>query len=102
MIAIGSSQAIWQAMLAGVLMGFSPPLWMNSVQTVIITAVPAPMRARMAALFALSFQMVPAGYLLGGFLADAFGAALILQLLGFAGVLAHMPPLFSRQFREIG
>ena len=75
MLAIGSSQAIWQAMLAGMLMGLAPPLWMNSVQTVIITAVPAPMRARMAALFALSFQMVPAGYLLGGFLADAFGPA---------------------------
>ena len=102
MLAIGSSQAIWQAMLAGMLMGLSPPLWMNSVQTVIITAVPAPMRARMAALFALSFQMVPAGYLLGGFLADAFGPAATLQLLGCASLLAHVPPLFSRQFRQIG
>ena len=102
MIAIGSSQAIWQAMLAGVVMGFSPPLWMNSVQTVIITAVPADMRARMAALFTLAFQMVPAGYLLGGALADAFGPALTLQLLGLASVFAHLPPLLSRQFRQIG
>ena len=102
MIALGSSQAIWQAMLAGALMGFAPPLWMNSVQTVIITAVPVPMRARMTALFTLSIQMVPAGYLLGGVLADAFGPALTLQLLGFFGLLAHLPPLFSRQFRQIG
>ena len=102
MIIIGLSQELWQAIAAGILMGFSPPLWMNSVQTVIITAVPAPMRARMAALFALSFQMVPAGYLLGGFLADALGPAASLQLLGLASLLAHVPPLFSRQFREIG
>ncbi|MXY13000.1 MAG: MFS transporter [Chloroflexi bacterium] len=102
MIIIGLSQELWQAIAAGILMGFSPPLWMNSAQTVIMTAVPPPMRARMAALFALSFQMVPLGYLLGGVLADAFGPALTLQLLGVAGVLAHAPPLFSRQFREIG
>ncbi len=102
MITIGSAQELWQAIAAAVLMGFSPPLWMNSVQTVIMTEVPGQMRARMAALFALSFQMVPAGYLIGGIMADAIGPAATLQVLGAAGLLLHLPPLFSRQFREIG
>ena len=102
MIAIGASQELWQAILAGVMMGFSPPLWMNSVQTVTMTAVPARMRARMAGLFALCFQMVPVGYLIGGLLADAVGPAQAMLLLGYCAVLAHIPPLFSRQFREIG
>ncbi len=102
MIIVGSAQEIWQAIAAGVLMGFSPPLWMNSAQTVIMTAVPGPMRARMAALFALAFQMVPLGYLLGGILADAFGPGLALQLLGVIGILLHLPPLLSRDFRDIG
>ena len=102
MILIGSAQEAWQAIAAGALMGFSPPLWMNSAQTVIMTAVPAAMRARMAALFALSFQMVPLGYLLGGVLADALGPGPALQLLGAAGILLHLPPLLSRQFRNIG
>ena len=102
MITIGIAQELWQAIAAAALMGLSPPLWMNSVQTVIMTAVPAQMRGRMAALFALAFQMVPVGYLVGGVLADAVGPALTLQLLGAIGLLAHLPPLFSRQFRQIG
>ena len=102
MILIGSAQEAWQAVAAGVFMGFSPPLWMNSAQTVIMTAVPDEMRARMAALFALSFQMVPLGYLVGGVLADAFGPGAALQLLGTIGILLHIPPLLSRQFRNIG
>ena len=102
MIIVGSSQELWQAIAAGVIMGFAPPLWMNSAQTVIMTAVPGPMRSRMAALFALSFQMVPLGYLVGGILADAFGPGLALQLLGAIGILLHLPPLFSHHFRELG
>ena len=102
MIVFGSCREIWQAMLVGVAMGFAPPLWMNSSLTVIMTAVPGPMRARMATLYSLAFQMVPLGYLIGGVLADACGPGLALQLLGGIGVLAHLPPLLSRRFREIG
>ncbi len=102
MIAIGLSTELWQAVLAGVMMGFSPPLWMNSVQTVIMTAVPPNMRGRMASLFALTFQMVPLGYLVGGIVADRVGPANALMILGTVGILLHLPPLSSREFREIG
>ncbi len=102
MFVFGGCREIWQVMLLGALMGFAPPLWMNSSQTVIMTAVPGPLRARMATLFSLAFQMVPVGYMLGGILADAYGPGLALQLLGTIGILLHLPPLFSRQFRQIG
>ncbi len=102
MILVGSSQELWQAMLAAALMGLAPPLWVNSVQTLMMTAVPGSLRARVATLFTLAFQMVPAGYLLGGFLADSIGPGSTLQLLGSIGALAHLPPLLSRRFRNIG
>jgi MFS family permease len=102
MILVGSSQELWQAMLAAAVMGLAPPLWVNSVQTLMMTAVPPPLRARVATLFTLAFQMTPAGYLLGGFLADSIGPAPTLQLLGSIGALAHLPPLLSRRFRRIG
>ncbi len=102
MLLMGSSSHLWQAVLVGVGMGFSPPLWMNSAQTVILTAVPPAMRSRMASLFALAFQAVPAGYLLGGVLADMMGPADTLKVLAVIGMLLHAPPLFSREFRSIG
>lgn len=102
MILVGSSQELWQAMLAAAVMGLAPPLWVNSVQTLMMTAVPAPLRTQVATLFTLAFQMVPAGHLLGGFLADAIGPVQTLQLLGSLGALAHLPPLLSRRFRRIG
>ena len=101
MFAFGSCRELWQAMLVGAAMGLAPPLWMNSSQTVIMTAVPGPMRARMATLFSLAFQMVPLGYLLGGILADSLGPGRALLVLGAFGLLAHFPPLFSRQFRQL-
>ncbi len=102
MVLMGFSQELWQAVLVGVLMGLSPPLWLNSIQTVLLTAVPAEMRSRMAALFALSFQTLLLGFFLGGITADIFGPADALKLLGIVGLLLHIPPLLSRDFRNIG
>ena len=102
MLVIGACREAWQVMLVGTVMGVASPLWMNSSQTVILTAVPGRMRARMATLFSLAFQMVPLGYLLGGFLADAIGPGRAMFFLGALGLLAHVPPLLSRRFRQLG
>ena len=95
------SQGLWLAlpMLAGV--GFSNTFYLTQVSTHLQQAVPDHLRGRVMSLYALCWNLLPLGGLLGGVLAAAVDARFAV-LLGGAMVAANaLGLLASRRLRSL-
>ena len=71
-------------------MGFVGMFWVNTLRTLMQTAVPDEMRGRVMGLYMMTLQAIPLGWLVGGTLATAFGneAALVIGALVFTSIVA--------------
>ena len=71
-------------------MGFVAMFWVNTLRTLMQTAVPDEMRGRVMGLYMMTNQAVPLGWLLGASLATLLGneAALVAGALAFTGIVA--------------
>ena len=87
MIVFGFSRSFPLSLACLFVMGFAPPLWMNTMRTVLQTSVPEDMRGRVMGILTMTMQVVSLGWLLGGALATAFSNEVALVIGGtvFAG-----------------
>ena len=71
-------------------MGFVAMFWVNTLRTLMQTAVPDEMRGRVMGLYMMTLQAIPLGWLVGGSLGTAFGseAALVTGAVAFTGIVA--------------
>ena len=102
MLIFAFSRSLVLSIFCAGFMGMAGPVWMSCLHTLLQTTVPPDMRGRILSLFTLTFQTVPLGFLLGGFLAENFGeqTALVWSSLLWmsSNILVY---IFARELRTI-
>jgi MFS family permease len=107
LILFSFSTHFWLSAILLIPVGFSMMLQMASSNTLIQSMVPDALRGRVMALYSMMFMgMAPFGALLGGALADRFGAPVTVAMGGAASVLGaivfgKMLPSFRTEAREL-
>ena len=83
-------------------MGAAAQLWMASAMTATQTAVPEELRSRALSLVFMSVQLIFVGWLLSGFVADAFGATFAVASLGAIPIpFLLYAVLFAKPLRSV-
>jgi predicted MFS family arabinose efflux permease len=102
LMAFSQSPWLWMAIATLVLVGYSNTFYLTQVSTFVQREVPDQLRGRVLSIYALCWNLVPLGGLLGGALAAAVSARFAV-LVGGALVAANaLLLLTSRRLRAIG